>query len=101
MLLEKRGTRSPRDIVKFSVAKAFVENRPIFVVNVDAELLDLWKDVAVDQAEIFPAIQIEVEEARAPAHVFRVLPKARGKGHVVEVGLPTVVIQRLEFIGEV
>src|SRR3954447_986991 len=100
MLFEKCRTRGSRKIAKFPVAKVFVQDCPVFVVDVDAEFLDLGKNVTVDQTKVFPAIQIEIEETRAPANVLRVLPEPRSKALIVEFGLPAIVIQGLEFIGE-
>ena len=65
------------------------------------ELVDVRKDVAVGEEEIELAVQVGVEEGRAPSHPVEGRPgDAGGRARVLEVPAVEVVIQRVPIVRE-
>src|SRR6478609_594296 len=67
-----------RNVLKLSISEIAVENRPVFIVNVDVQILYFGEGVTVHEQQIFPAIVIEIEEA-----------------------VSSIAIERFEFIGKI
>src|SRR4051794_14156255 len=101
MFIQKGWTGLMGHIAEFSVTKVFVKDGLLLIVNISVERVDLGEHVAVDLAKVLPAIQIEIEEARAPAYVACILSKPGCEGHFVEVTVSPILVESREFIGEI
>src|SRR6185312_5882909 len=90
-----------RNVLKLSISEIAVENRPVFIVNVDVQILYFGEGVTVHEQQIFPAIVIEIEEAGTPADVTRISAESGFKCDVVEDSFSSIAIERFEFIGKI
>src|SRR5438034_4419816 len=78
------------------------ENRARSLVRVLGELLlDLRVNMAGRHEQVRIAVVIQINNPRAPTHVTRLDPQARGRGGVLKVRLSIVTIKNVPIIGEV
>src|SRR5437879_11921029 len=69
------------------------ENRPRSLVRVLGELLlDLRVNMAGRHEQVRIAVVIQINNPRAPTHVTRLDPQARGRHRILKVSLPDVAI---------
>src|SRR4051794_38762080 len=92
MFFQEGRTCALGDIAELSVLEVLVQNGPISVVNIGMQAFNFGKHVAVYQAQILPSVQVEVEEARAPAYVACVVAKAGFEGHIVEAPITAIAV---------
>src|SRR5262249_55911131 len=100
LLFEQRRARAHRDVLEASVAEIAVQQLWLLVAVVSTEAVGFRIDVAVDDEDVRPAVEIDVEKTGAPAEVSRVDAQPRGARHIVEQTSAKVAIERWRMVVE-
>src|SRR5262245_29653398 len=98
------GDRWPeplRQILESPVAQVAIDDLPLLIRRLGLDLLDLRVDVAIDQEQIEPAVEIEIEEADTPAEPARVEADAAREGAVLAQAVAAVRVERRRVAGEI
>src|SRR5262249_42891054 len=98
---EDAGPRPHRDILEASVPEVAIQELLLIVAVAPADAIGLRIDMTVDDEDVGPGVQIEVDEPRAPAEVSAVAPQTSRDRRIVERAAAKIAIQRCRVIVEV